>query len=61
MSNDAAGKPPRDLEGRTLQFALAAIKFPAGVPTNDGRRALTGQLLRSGTSTLAGLMPCFIL
>ncbi len=52
MSNDAEGKPPFDLEERTLEFALAIIKFTTGVPKNDEdeSRVLTRQLLRSGTS-----------
>ena len=50
MSNDAEGKPPWDLEERTLQFALAIIKFTIDVPKNDESRVLTRQVLRSGTS-----------
>ena len=50
MSSDSEGKPPWDLEERTLQFALAIIKFTSGVTKTEESRVLTRQLIRSGTS-----------
>ena len=42
--------PPEDLEERTLEFALAMIRFTSRVPKTEESRVLTRQAVRAGTS-----------